>query len=419
MNSRWSNASLLRIVACLGAALAFTVRSTGTATSVASAEARVFRAYAFRVNTHGLLLDENGVPIPVADVRARLSQLDRTGVSAIALWVEGDAVQNLVPTIHAFEGLFTNIIVKVWEPTDRTGLIELPLTAEMIAARAKEARGAPTAGDFAARRPELRPEAPPPGVRYTPAANDVVGKAADALTARFLSDPPRPDAVTWSRSVWVMSGAWKLFQSSPGLGRNRFQPQTRRIVFPAGTVELKEVTLRDAREIRALDAELQNLIAADGGGQVRVLNRAEMEVWPQCHPFEMAEPLFVLETAGKRHRFVFGLMPEGIGMIDELNGLPLVTVQPASAASHPRVRKPATPRPDAEKVLQAGQSAILVGGQTIRFPGGTTLCMPGNRTLVIKGQKNHVEAGAGTIVAVSLDAEGEPDNEVTAAETAP
>ena len=66
--------------------------------------------------------------------------------------------------------------------------------------------------------------------------------------------------------------------------------------------------------------------------------------------------------------------------------------------------------------LTAGQSVILARGQTAKVPAGTVIIQPGPNAngFNIQGQRNTVNAGAGVIVCVSIDASGAADNLVTA-----
>jgi hypothetical protein len=85
------------------------------------------QAYAFHVNVDGLILDQGGVPVAVADVPSYLKNLDIPKITVVALWIDGpESAKNLGPTIKAFGGSFTKIIVKQWAPSDKTGLFELP-----------------------------------------------------------------------------------------------------------------------------------------------------------------------------------------------------------------------------------------------------------------------------------------------------
>lgn len=91
------------------------------------------QVYAFHVNADGLLLNKAGKPVAVADVPAYLKSLQIPTITVVALWIDGpDAAKKLGPTIQAFGGSFTKIIVKQWAPSDRTGLLEFPNPAETV-----------------------------------------------------------------------------------------------------------------------------------------------------------------------------------------------------------------------------------------------------------------------------------------------
>jgi hypothetical protein len=80
-----------------------------------------------------LLLNKAGKPVAVADVPAYLKSLQIPTITVVALWIDGpDAAKKLGPTIQAFGGSFTKIIVKQWAPSDRTGLLESPNPAETV-----------------------------------------------------------------------------------------------------------------------------------------------------------------------------------------------------------------------------------------------------------------------------------------------
>ncbi len=66
--------------------------------------------------------------------------------------------------------------------------------------------------------------------------------------------------------------------------------------------------------------------------------------------------------------------------------------------------------------LRPGDSVILARGQRANVPFGTSVIQPGpgGGAAVLKGQKNTVDAGAGVIVTVPVDATGPADNVVVA-----
>ncbi|MBX3738262.1 MAG: hypothetical protein KF715_16325 [Candidatus Didemnitutus sp.] len=49
---------------------------------------------------------------------------------------------------------------------------------------------------------------------------------------------------------------------------------------------------------------MRQIIADDGGGKIRALRADEMTRWWTFIAFDIAEPVFVLETANGRHRFI-------------------------------------------------------------------------------------------------------------------
>lgn len=116
----------------LGFALVMGMPILGTITASAAeapTKAPSARGYAFRVNTGGLLLDENGNPVAVGNVSGYLDDLKLTGLSTVYLWLQGPgAAKTMGPTIEAFGGRFSTIVVKQAELGDKTGWLELPLS---------------------------------------------------------------------------------------------------------------------------------------------------------------------------------------------------------------------------------------------------------------------------------------------------
>jgi hypothetical protein len=314
---------------CLGLLIGYGVPkacaqdSEGTPIAPASTQ-----AYAFRVNADGLLLDEKGAPVAVADVPAYLKGLKISNLTVTALWIDGpDSAKKLAPTIQAFGGSFTKIIVKIWQPGDRTGLIDLPAPSKESVKAAIEAaypgRIFPvsySAQALAQRPAELVPEPNPSRVHYKFAGAAVVEEAAKEIT-RHLIAGERDDRSIWAGAVAVQSGAWRLFGSDDLLGKTLAIRYSASVATASGTLELKQIVLRDPGEIRELDSRVVAMVAADGGGRVRALRADEMRTWWQFIAYDITEPIFVLETANSSHRFIIGVNQDGIGMIDELNVL--------------------------------------------------------------------------------------------------
>jgi hypothetical protein len=286
------------------------------------------QAYAFRVNPDGLLLDEKGAPVAVADVPAYLKGLNISNVTVTALWIDGpDAAKKLGPTIQGFGGSFTKIIVKIWKPGDKTGLIDLAaLSRESVKAAIDAAypgRSFPvstSAESLAGRPADLVPEPYPARVHYRYAGAAVVEEAAKEITRHFITGGG-DDSSVWAGSVAVQSGAWRLFGSDDLLGKTLATRYSASVATASGTFELKQIVLADPGEIRELDSRVKAMIAAGGGGRVRALRADEMRAWWQFISYDITEPVFVLETANSSHRFIIGVNQDGIGMIDELNVL--------------------------------------------------------------------------------------------------
>jgi hypothetical protein len=289
------------------------------------------QAYAFRVNADGLLLDRNGAPVAVADVPAYMKGLKIPNITIVELWIDGPgAAKNLGPTIQAFGGSFAKIIVKQWEPSDKTGLVDLPAPSresvrESISA-AYPGRSYPSSNreqSLAQRPGDLVPERIPSMVRYRYADGAIVEKAAAQIGDHFIMALKDANP-KWAGAVAVQAGAWKLFGSDDRLGKNLATRYSARVPTPSGPLDFKQIVLRDPGEIRELDSKVCEIIAADGGGRVRAMRTDEMRTWWQFISYDITEPIFVLETANLRHRFIFGVNQEGIGMIDELNVLDIL-----------------------------------------------------------------------------------------------
>jgi hypothetical protein len=299
------------------------------------------KAYAFRVNTDGLILDTNGAPVAASNVFVYLKSLKIPNIPIVCLWIDGpDAAKHLAPTIQGFGGSFTKIIVKQWDAADKTGLIDLPAPTKQATQAAISAaypgRAYPKAsvGGPAVERPgELRPGAVPAKVHYQYADNATVEEAAQRLARHFLDadDASKP---VWAANVVVQSGAWSLFDGDSRLGKSDAIHFTAKIPALTKALELPQVLLRNSGEISELDSDLRRTVAAEGGATVRALQSDELKTWWQYIPYDITEPVFVLETRNGGHRFVVGMNLDGIAMIDELNGLPSLSKEPLGLGSN-------------------------------------------------------------------------------------
>jgi hypothetical protein len=302
--------------------------SSLVASGDASVEPTSTQAYAFRVNPDGLILDQKGAPVAVADVPAYLKSLNVSNITITALWIAGpESAKKLEPTIQAFGGSFTKIIVKQWEPTDKTGLVDLPapspesVKASIAAAYPGRSFAFSNPAQSMAQRPgDLAPERIPRVVRYKLTDGAVVEEAAKKIRRHFLVAAKDASSI-WAGAVAVQAGAWKLFGDDDRLGKNLATRYTARIPTPSGPLDLKQIVLRGPDEIRELDSKVCDIIASEGGGRVRALRTEEMKTWWQFISYDITEPIFVLETANGHHRFIIGVNQDGIGMIDELNVL--------------------------------------------------------------------------------------------------
>ena len=292
-------------------------------------------AYAFRVNSDGLVLDADGAPIAVPNVSVYLKDLNILNVTVACLWIDGpDSVKNMTPTVQAFGGTFTKIIVKKWEAGDKTGLIALPapnkraLQAAITAAYPGRAYPKSSVGGPVEQRPaELRPGPLPPKVRYQFADNAAVENAAGRLVRHFLDSKDAAKPI-WAADVIVQSGAWSLFGADADLGKKDAIHYSAKIPTLSATMDLPQVLLRKSDEIGELDSSLRRIIATEGGAKVRALRSEEEKTWWQYIPYDITEPVFVVETRNGCHRFVIGMNADGIAMVDELTGLPSLSPSP-------------------------------------------------------------------------------------------
>ncbi len=296
------------------------------------------RSYAFRVNGDGLLIDQKGTPVAVAEIPTYLKSLNISDITIVDLWVDGpEAIKRLTPTIQAFGGRFTKIIVKHWQPGDKVGLLEFP-APKLGAAQAAIAAVYPgrsySPADLSQspvlRPPYLQPGPIPNRVRYRYADNAVVTATAKQIHGHFIT-ASKDSKNHWAGAVMVQSGAWMLFRSDENLGRNQAIRFTAVVPSASGKLNLQQIVLRDPYEIQELDSKVCQTIAAEGGGRIRALRSDEISTWWQYIAYDIIEPVFVLETANAHHRFIVGVNQDGIGMIDELNGLPILSAPRAKA----------------------------------------------------------------------------------------
>ena len=75
--------------------------------------------------------------------------------------------------------------------------------------------------------------------------------------------------------------------------------------------------LKDTTSDLALELELRQELAQDRGFQVRKLHADEILMLAQLVPFELEEPILMLESS--HHRFVLIVIDHKVVMVDDLN----------------------------------------------------------------------------------------------------
>jgi hypothetical protein len=273
-------------------------------------------------------------------VSVYLKDLNIPNITNVCLWINGpNSIKHMVPTIQAFGGTFTKVIVKQWEAADKTGLIDLPAPSKEAVQAAITAaypgRAYPksnTGGPVAQRSAEMRPGEIPAKVRYQYADNASVEEAAGKVSRHFLNADEAGKPI-WAPNVIVQSGAWSLFKGDSLLGNYDAVRYTARVPTLSKAVDLPQILLRNSEDIGELDTDVRKTVAADGGATVRALKSDELKMLWQYIPYDITEPIFVLETRNGGHRFVIGMNLDGIAMVDELISIPTLSQTTAGIGS--------------------------------------------------------------------------------------
>lgn len=169
-------------------------------------------------------------------------------------------------------------------------------------------------------RPEyLRPGKLPRRVRYVfyPDAEVV---AAAKKTVAMLLDPKRPELKLYAGdAMFIQSGAWSYLSDLPVLQQAKHFGA--KIAIGSRTLELDGRMLSTSKEFTTAIDALRSLIAKDGGGSVRALSSLEMDLWWTFISIDIEEPVFVIQTAGGKYRFVVSFNKDHVFGFDELNYL--------------------------------------------------------------------------------------------------
>lgn len=184
--------------------------------------------------------------------------------------------------------------------------------------------GALTAGDafpnLAGRPSELRPEPLPIRVRYVFTDDSAVISAASRLSDSLLGGK-LDQGKLFSSSLLVYSGAWAVLKTR--VNKPQRPSITNRMMMGRRVLLLEMAFLQDAKEVNNLEHALAKIVQEDGGGRIRALKTMEMEKWWAFIPFDIAEPVLVLETKNRAHIFLLNFGKAGLVTgIDELNSLP-------------------------------------------------------------------------------------------------
>lgn len=170
---------------------------------------------------------------------------------------------------------------------------------------------------------ELVPGALPARVRYCVADDATVVRLAGRLKAALESADP----TIYGDTVIVHPGAWIYIRNDLHLDAQ--DAIMLHMVDPASIPNaIAQGGGRPGRFFRTKHAmallapEVSRLLHDDGGFKVRALQTAEMTKWWKYIGFDIEEPVYVVESAGRQYRFVFGFSHDRVLILDELNGLP-------------------------------------------------------------------------------------------------
>ncbi|KAF0093710.1 MAG: hypothetical protein E1N59_2540 [Puniceicoccaceae bacterium 5H] len=173
--------------------------------------------------------------------------------------------------------------------------------------------------DMSARRPELRPEAVPARVRYVLVDDATVNAVADQLDAAIQAR----DTAIFGDTLFVLPGAWDVLKVN---GARKVPDVTPISAFDLNSPDAarRGAFASKTEAIAALAEAFFNAATSEGGYTIRALRSGEMAEWWPFIPFDIEEPLYVVETEGGRYRLIVSCNREGeIGTLDELKALPV------------------------------------------------------------------------------------------------
>lgn len=286
--------------------------------------------YDFEIAPEDGLVDASGRVVRADQLAAYLRQQKLDADAFFFLWIAENSapLDTLAPTVKPLgEYGVTKVVVRArpgvqprQSAAANSGKKTLILQGKPNSASLTSADHAPAMPD---RPVELRPAPLPRGIRHNFASDESVRNAAAAITASLL-DPAPSEAPILSAGVFIQSGAWKTLRAAAAFAPRTPQSAKSRIPLRGRTLELESAFLHENDDREAATHALRHVIAADGGGKLRALRADEMTHWWTFIAFDIAEPVFVLETANQHHRFVLSCAKGKVAAIDELNALPKI-----------------------------------------------------------------------------------------------
>ena len=161
------------------------------------------------------------------------------------------------------------------------------------------------------REPQLQPGKVPDRVRYKVAADDVVAKSAAILRAALEPNGTPP----CGKTLMVFPGAWSDLQNIPNLSLADSKPAS----FPRNKNRIDEgrVFFGSGESTKIL-AHLRSLLG--NRPTVRAFKTQELARWWIFIPFDIEEPIFVVESGTTSRRYIFSFSKDGEAvLLDELS----------------------------------------------------------------------------------------------------
>ena len=278
--------------------------------------------YVFYAAEDGLV-DAGGRHVRAAELPDYLREHKLDPDAFYFLWITAASapLDTLAPAVKPLGDYgVTKVIVRA-----RPGVTPRPSARKTLILQGKPDAASLTSADcfpdLRGRPAALRPDPLPRGIRYKFADHATVRAAAAAMESRLLTASPSAEPV-FADSALLLSGAWQVLRAVDGFSPRAAQAVKNRIPLRGRTLDLESALLREGDDLAAATRALRQVVAADGGGALRALHAAEMTQWWTFIAFDIAEPVFVLETANGRHRFVLSVTRDRIVSLDELGALP-------------------------------------------------------------------------------------------------